>query len=316
MRKQCLLLLFVLTTMTNLVAQDAPKEESPWRIGADVNSTFFQSAFFNWTEGGENTITIGILGNAFAKYKKDKITWDNNLLLQYSIQQVGSMDNPFVKNIDKFELLSFAGHEITDKFYYSFLGSLKTQITPTENTDEKVLSKFFAPAEILIGPGIKYGWGDKKSKDNMVINISPATMKMLVVANQDIADAGTFTGVPATFDTSGVKLTDGQTLRLEFGASLLGTYRVNLSENVTYQTNLELFSNYLENPQNIDVKWFNMLNMKVWKLITLTLSTDLRYDKDVLVPVDLDGDGIKESTDNRVRFAQTFGIGIGYKFGN
>jgi opacity protein-like surface antigen len=317
--KLTILGLFLAFSWQTVTAQE--ETASNWDLGGDAGLTFFQSSFSNWTDGGgEATTTIGALGNLFAKYKNGRTSWDNLGLLQYQIQKVGQ-DADFLKAVDRLELLSVAGYNVSannnSAWSYSFLASLKTQMTETE-ADSVLQSSFFAPAEILLAPGMKYSIGDKKTKYNLLVNFSPATAKFIIVGDQALADLGTFTGEPATFDALGNKLTDGTTLRTEFGASLVGNYRLNVIETdnikLTWQTNLELFSNYLEDPQNIDVKWTNLITTNLFKYFTVSLATDLRYDDNVAVPVDRDGDGINEGTGARTRFAQTFGVGIGYKF--
>ena len=49
----------------------------------------------------------------------------------------------------------------------------------------------------------------------------------------------------------------------------------------SYKSRLDLYSNYLKNPQNIDLYWTNLLNMKLTKYLTLTYSLDMIYDDDV-----------------------------------
>lgn len=315
-----LLLLAVLAFQTVHAQEETP--ESNWKIGGDAGLTFFQSSFVNWTDGGgDPTTTIGFLGNFYAKYAKNRTSWENIYLMQYQLQRVG-LNSDFLKSVDRLELLSIAAYQIqedNDNLSYSALFSLKTQMTKSI-VDDELKSAFFSPAEILLAPGIKYTRGDKKTKANLLVNISPATAKFMFVNNQDLADAGTFTGIPATYDTSGVKLTDGARLRSEFGASLVGNYRLNVVETdnvkLTWQTNLELFSNYLENPQYVDVKWTNLVATNLFKYFTITLSTDLRYDYDVQIPSDVNNDGTIDTGEfiRGVRFAQTFGVGIGYKF--
>jgi hypothetical protein len=315
-------LLFLLLFVFQSIQAQEDTTESNWKIGGDAGLTFFQSSFVNWTDGGgDPTTTIGFLGNFYAKYAKGRTSWENIYLMQYQLQKVG-MNTDFLKSVDRLELLSIAAYQIqedNDNLNYSALFSLKTQMTKSM-VNKELKSTFFAPAEILLAPGIKYTHGNKKTRANLLINISPATAKFMFVNNQDLADAGTFTGQAATYDTSGAKLTDGSRLRSEFGASLISNYRLNVVESdnvkVTWQTNLELFSNYLENPQYIDVKWTNLVATNLFKYFTITLSTDLRYDYDVQIPNDVNNDGTIGTDEfiRGVRFAQTFGVGIGYKF--
>jgi hypothetical protein len=44
---------------------------------------------------------------------------------------------------------------------------------------------------------------------------------------------------------------------------------------------MDLFSNYLANPQNVDIFWTNVLTMKVNKWLGVTYNFDLIYDDDV-----------------------------------
>ncbi len=320
MRLSFIALALLLASVT-LLAQEN-KDTSNWKIGGDAGLTFFQSSFVNWTDGGGDPMTtIGMLGNLYAKYGEDRISWENIGLLQYQLQRVGK-DADFLKSIDRLEFLSVAAYQIVEdntNWNYSLLASMKTQLTSTI-VDDKLQSGFFAPAEILIAPGIKFMKGNKKTKDNLLVNLSPATAKLTIVGNQGLVDSGTFTGKPAIYDTLGNKLADGAMLRSEVGASLIGNYRLNVVEKedvkITWQTNLELFSNYLENPQYVDVKWTNLIATNFLKYFTVTVSTDLRYDYDTQIPFDDDGDGTIDTGEFKrgVRFAQTFGIGIGYKF--
>ncbi len=286
-------IMFLMATTT--FAQDAKKttkEETPWKVGGTASVTFLASEFSDtWSakDGGQSSLTIGALVNVYAKYKLGRVNWDNNLLAQYTTQRT-DVNPDFIKTLDKLELLSFAGYTTASKHWsYSGALSIKTQWTPTylnsinSGNRDSVITTFFAPGEILIGPGMKYNRGDKKSKSQLTLNISPATAKFIIINSQQVADA-TYAG-----DRS----------RFEFGASLLGTYRINLAKNVTYAANFELFSNYLKDPQYIDVKWGNILSANFLKVLTVTVSYDLRYDKDI---------------SDDVRTAGTFGVGLGYKF--
>lgn len=287
----CLSTLFLMFSVFSYAQDDVKKDEEPWKIGGDASLTFLSSSFSpEWSakDGGESNLTVGALINAFAKYKKDKISWDNNLLAQYTSQRT-SVNPDFVKTLDKLELLSLAGLQAKDHWYYSMALSVKTQWTPTEinglisGQRDSVISSFFAPGEILVGLGMKYSKGDKKSKIQIAMNISPATAKFIIVQDQQVADANYA----------------GDNFQLEFGASVLGTVRYNIQKNITYQTNIELFSNYLKDPQFVDVKWSNIISTNILKIITVNFTYDLRYDKDL---------------SDKVRTATTMGVGLGYKF--
>ena len=44
-----------------------------------------------------------------------------------------------------------------------------------------------------------------------------------------------------------------------------------------------MFSNYIDRPQNIDVRWNNALVAKLTKYLTVNLFTDLIYDHDIKI---------------------------------
>ena len=85
-------------------------------------------------------------------------------------------------------------------------------------------------------------------------------------------------------------------------------------ENVVFQTKLDLFSNYLNKPQNIDVSWETLLSMKVNKFISATLSTHLLYDDDIKIAVDTDDDGVTDKTGPRIQFKEVLAVGFSLIF--
>jgi hypothetical protein len=85
-------------------------------------------------------------------------------------------------------------------------------------------------------------------------------------------------------------------------------------ENVNFTTKLELFSNYLEDAQNVDLNWETAFAMKVNKYITATLSTQLIYDDNTIINIDKNDDGIIDASGPRTQFKEVLGIGLAYKF--
>jgi len=102
----------------------------------------------------------------------------------------------------------------------------------------------------------------------------------------------------------------GKKTRAEFGGYLRMSYKVDLMKNVTLQTKADFFSNYLHNPQNIDVNWEVLLSMKVNKFISATLATTLIYDDDVKIASSSDPTDVGP----RTQFKEILGIGFSYKF--
>ena len=81
-------------------------------------------------------------------------------------------------------------------------------------------------------------------------------------------------------------------------------------KNVSFTTKIDLFSNYANNPQNIDVSWETLIGMKVNKYISVSFNTHLLYDDDVKIQVPDE----EKSVGSLVQFKEIFGVGFSYQF--
>ncbi len=291
---------------------DTTKPAKLWTKGGVGGINFAQSSFTNWAAGGENALSATVLLSVYANYKKDKTTWDNTLDLAYGMIQSGKA--PLRKNEDKIDFSSKYGRHIKEsKLFYSALLNFKSQFASGYNfpNDTTVISRFLSPAYILGAVGFDY-----KPNNYLSLFVSPVTSKTTIVADQKLADAGAYGVEKAEFDTAGVKTKAGQMVRSEFGGYLKFTFKKDIFKNVNFSTKLELFSNYLYNPQNIDVNWENILGLKVNKYLSASISTNLIYDHDIPVPVtEDDANGLPVTrTGPRLQFKQVLAVGFSYKF--
>ncbi|MBK8847229.1 MAG: DUF3078 domain-containing protein [Bacteroidetes bacterium] len=94
-------------------------------------------------------------------------------------------------------------------------------------------------------------------------------------------------------------------------ARLIVGYTHDFSSNIKLQTRLDLFSNYLENPQNIDVLWDIILGIKINKYISATYTTQLIYDDNSLVPKEKDN---VKYLGKGAQIKQALGVGFSYNF--
>jgi len=76
-------------------------------------------------------------------------------------------------------------------------------------------------------------------------------------------------------------LDSGHTSLFQAGAYFSTIFKREIFKNVTYKGRLDLFSNYLDKPQNIDVYWTNLFGFKVNNWLTVTYSFDLIYDDNI-----------------------------------
>jgi len=296
--KKLLLILFVISGLTAMSQTDTTKY---WKFENKASLNFSQSYFSNWSAGGENTLaTTGKYTNN-SNYAKGKHKWDNwlNLALGYSL--IG--DAKPLKTDDKIEFISSYGYDIHEKIYATILLTFKTQFANGYNYKEDstvYISKFMAPGTVDIGPGIEW-----KANDHFMVNFSPVTAKWIIVNDQRLADAGSFGLDPAVVDTNGVIIEHASKVKSMFGVKLLAVLNYEIFKNVDFGTKLELFSDYLNNPQNIDINWQAGLTLKVNSWLNVNITTELIYDNDIMFAND-DGTGFGP----RTQFNENMQLGL------
>jgi hypothetical protein len=320
MKRIIIPIFFALAISQMAQAQDVAKIDTSWKKGGFVSLSFNQVSLTNWAAGGENALSGTFIGNFFANYKKEKAIWDNTLDVGYGMLKSG--DAKVRKNEDKIELNSKYGHEAFDHCYYSALINAKTQFAPgyTYPNDSVVISRFAAPAYLTVALGMDY-----KPTDYFSLFLSPATGRLVIVADQKLADEGQFGVDPATYDVNGNKLTNGKQIRTEFGAYLRARFQKDIFKNVNLLSTLNLFNNYTDKIAsrrgNINVDWQTMLNMKVGKWLTFSVFTHLLYDNNIDIPTYEDvivGNVIYKNTvvakGPKLQFKEVLGVGISWKF--
>ncbi|WP_312696802.1 DUF3078 domain-containing protein [Sphingobacterium mizutaii] len=220
--------------------QDAVQADTTktWTIKGENTFLLNQSSFSNWAAGGVNSLAGNLIFNYDFNYKKDKWNWDNKLIAAYG--QTYQKETDWRKNDDRFALNSLLGYQAAEKWYYTFFMNFNTQFANGYEYDGatrgRKISAPFAPAYLSFGPGIAY-----KQSDNFKINISPASARFVMVGAESLRPD--FGVDPDKFS------------RNEFGAALDAYYKVGLMENITFENILKLYSNYLEDPQNVDVDY-------------------------------------------------------------
>jgi hypothetical protein len=282
-----------------------------WKFGGVISFNGQQVSLTNWAAGGSNSISFGGIISVYARYKKGKDTWDNSVDLGYGILRQGENKN-WWKTDDKIQLTTKYGRQAFKKWYYTALGDFKTQFTNGYNypNDSVYISRFMAPAYGIIALGFDY-----KPNKNFSLFIAPFTGKFTIVNDDSLARHGAY-GVDKEIRDpyNGGKIVQHyKTHREEFGAYLKMQYQTKIMENITFQTMLELFDNYLYKPENIDVNWTTLTTFKVNKFISATLTTQLIYDDDILLTRTANNDR-KGTVGPDVQFKQVLGVGFNYKF--
>jgi hypothetical protein len=279
-----------------------------WKKGGVFAANLAQTSLTNWAAGGQKSVAFNSIFAVFANLKQGKSRWDNSLDLGYGLMNQG--EQGFRKTDDKIDFLSKYGREAFKNFYYAALLNFKTQLAPGYNypdaTTKDKISDLFAPAYLLVALGMDY-----KPNAYLSVFLAPLTAKFTFVTAPSLSAAGAF-GV-----------TPGKKSRAEIGGYLRAIYTKNdfkseFMKNVSFTTKIDLFSNYADHPQNIDVNWETLIAMKVNKYISVSFNTVLLYDDNILIPLDRNHNG--NMTDpgdfpgKRVQFKEILGVGFSYKF--
>lgn len=242
-----------------------------WETKGNASLLFNQSTFDNWLAGGENNIS-GIVGiNYDFNYKKDDWTWDNKVIASYGL--VKTRNSSFAKKTDdRMELNSLLGKKIKEnsEWSYSAFLNFKTQFSKgyeySKNEDgaevREEYTNFLSPAYLYFGPGMLW-----KKNDNLKVNLSPATSKLTFVDKNFTLPNEEYFGVK-----------EGESIRYELGFNASVYYKLDVIANVTFENILNLYSNYLEDPQNVDIDYQLNIVMKINKYLSTNLSFQTIYD--------------------------------------
>lgn len=352
MKKYLLLAIVVFfAAQSDLSAQD---DEKIWKVGGAIGVDFAQMLFINPKFGaGEDKIGVGGNISFFAKYKKDRVSWDNFAGLTFGVQRLGSFrkEIPFQKSVDELRISSNFSYGITETspFGYSLDLLFLSQVTPTydgnllsapKDTVLQPLAQFFAPATITVSPGIAYKKSTKFGTFSALL--SPASLKMIVVGDDSIARRGLH-GNPYSKGVTEQEFIDNWRVSpdgqlagggyyarnyIQFGATLKAGYAHKFfkykegdkdKHRLVLGTTLNLYTNYLRLPQHIDVEWITNVDLFLFKGLSISLMTNLSWDYDIMVQVDEDGNpetGVNgyEAEGRRVSFFQSLLIKYNFLF--
>ena len=286
--KKAFFLLAALLPLT-LVAQE---EEEGWSHNGLAGFNLSQTAFTNWSAGGENTVADNIYFNGSLNYKKDKLSWTNDLSANYG--QNFTQNTGWRKSIDNLNFASKFGHQINETVYYAALLDFKSQLAngyKYSDNDKELVSKFLTPSYLNLSVGIDY-----KPNSHIAVYYSPVAGKLTMVTDTLLSEAY---GIDA-----------GKKVRPQLGS----IFKVNVDytfyeDKVTLKSVLDLFTAYDDTFGKVDVNWDVLIGYNLTKLLTLTFQSTLKYDDDIKT---VDDEGNIRGA--KVQFKEMVGLGISYKF--
>ncbi len=275
-----------------------------WKYRTEANLALNAGLLSNWVKGGESNISSALDLTWFADYinKPYLISSNNFVRLKYGL--IASSNNGVRTNMDLLETNSKLNHKAFGKFDFSATMLFKTQITKGFDypNDSIPVSKFFNPAILTLGLGLDY-----KPNKLTSINLSPLSYKATFVPDIGMIDQTKY-GVAADRKS-----------KHEPGASLLISHEFKPIKSITITNRLQLFTNYIHNPQNIDVDWEMILVSHLNWFTDVRFNTHLIFDDDTKTllykrkePV-LGPDGLQRKT-ARIQFKELLGLSLVFRF--
>jgi hypothetical protein len=289
------------------IAADTSKK-GPWKFGGSIAINLNQQNSANWVGANERyALNVGMSADLYGNFVKGNNTWNNTLKMSYA--WINSESQGARKTSDFLDLFTKYGRDISKngKMFIATIGNLRTQFTNgyEYNLDpRRRTSGFFAPATLLVTPGLE--WRPIKE---FSLFASPLAARWVIVSNDPfsysfpngIRPDGTQEDPISSF----YGVDPFRKVSSQFGSFVSANFKKEVMKNITYTTRLDLYSDYLNQPENIDIFWTNILVFKVNKWIALQYQWNMAYDHD-FVP--------KDATGPKTQFLGNFGIGVAGKF--
>ena len=305
-----------------------------WHYKGNMQTGLSGSYFSQWVAGGINSAGLNGLLSFNANYMRGKNHWENNLTTGYGIMNQGfTTRDSWIKSDDRIEITSKYGRPLGKKGFMAALLNFNSQYSKGfENSSNgrpdrsKVISNFLAPARVLIALGY-----DSKPFEGVSLFLSPATYRGIIVNDPFLAAQGAY-GVTAgkieySTNSDGAIIatitTPGQKIRQEAGAYFRIQVNRKIKDKITLQLKSELFSNYMEKPQNIDIAADLNLQWQLTKFMSFNMGFSWLYDDNTTVTKiksteeTINGETITVSSTYASKGLQTrviSSIGLAYQF--
>ncbi|MDR9400810.1 MAG: DUF3078 domain-containing protein [Psychroflexus sp.] len=268
-------------TSSAIYSQNSNKNDTikHWNSNGKFSLIYSQAAFNQeWLGGGTSNYAGNVVINYDLNYKKNEIEWDTKLLIDYGITKNDNQEFSRKTN-DRLEVNSIVGKNINNtNWYYTGSFNFRTQsdkgyifgVNEGGEETRTLQTKFLSPAYTNLGLGIQW-----KKNDQLKVNIAPVSGRLILADKM-------FTTTPGYQDGDFFGLDEGASIREEFGASLNGIAAFDIMKNISVENILNLFSNYLEDPQNVDIDYTLNLRLKVNKYISTNFTFQAIYDDNAI----------------------------------
>ena len=259
---------------------DSTKLEG-WKKSGLTSLIVNQTAFSNWVSGGENSIAATLSVDYNINYYKNGWSWDTKIIGSFGINK--NSDSKYFKKIDdRIEINSLIGKKFIEKFSFSSFLNFKTQFAkgfkysnPSEDIEIKEeTTRFLSPAYLQIGVGVYW-----KENNSLWVNMAPITGRLILASKKftdNLENGEEYFGIPK-----------GEISRFELGASISAFYKFEVIENIQLEQRINLYSDYLEQAENIDIDYTITAFMKINDYLSTNLIIQCLYDENAIKKVQL-----------------------------
>ena len=281
----------------------APEAQAPapapkyWTSSVAINLGFNNTILENWAAGGYNTMNLTSNLDAKANYKKELMSWNNRLQLDYGFLSSADKKGILQKSNDRIYLESKWAYQTapSSKLNYTASFDFRSQFTDTpagykqeENgswVENGIKSGFISPAYTNLALGIQ--WTPSSYFD---INIAPLTGGFTIVTNQALRSSyGMKELTPAVKDEEGnitTPATYASTL-FQFGAQVKANFKLVINKNLKYETQAVVFTDYIKAIDSKEpyfrINWDNSIDWQLSRFVKCAFKTWLISDPNVTV---------------------------------
>jgi hypothetical protein len=265
-----------------------------FRFGVNLNQANFSS---NWKAGGVNSFGFNTYLNYKANYKKDRMSWDNEIDLLYGM--VNNAGQGYRKTNDRIFLDTKFGYQYRDHWDFFAAVNMQSQFArgykytkDAAGVEQGALvSDSFSPTFVTMSIGAEY-----KAGTTFKIRISPLAPRVTLLTNND----GRYAAVDPV-SPYGVAV--GKNTRFEkLAFQILSEFNKDIATNMNLKIRYVMFGNYENMDANlIDHRLDLNLTAKVNKYVNCSIAGTFLYDYD---------------QDNSPQYSQALSIGMMYTFQN
>ena len=258
-----------------------PQDTVLWLSKGLINIHFSQVQLNNWAAGWQSNLSLLTKFDQNWNLDRERFGWDSELHLAFGLLHRPE-DRVFLKTDDRIEWSTKFGYRTTTTGFITIMAHFRSQLAPGYAIENGVPNRDLLNSNWLYpGYGVVAAGMDYKHPSNAInVFLAPITFKSTWVMDDSLSQAGAF-GV-----------TPGETSRYEVGGYLKMNANWKISEEISYSLRLDLFSNFMDNPQNIDVYSDHLISLKINTWLTTTISATLIYDDDISLtknPQEIDG---------------------------